>query len=117
MKKPNYKTTIINIKEGETIAENSLDIPTGQKVYVAAVQDKETALRIALFENGAEIHPAISSKLYDGKIGSFKQRGVELAYKGGSTLTVKVQSTKPIAPNQDTEVEVIFLSETEEQCS
>lgn len=111
-----YNKIKMTIKSGQTTAEKYVNIDPGKRVYALAVvkPSPDKIVDLGLYENSTEIHPQMDISVYDGKIGSFEQRGVQLDYSGGSEITAK--AAVKTAVTKDTEIEVIFLSQQENQC-
>lgn len=114
--KPIYERAKMTLTNGNNLVEKRMNIPHGKRVYarVVALPSPDVILDVALYENGQEIHPAMDISNYDGGIGSFEQRALELPYTGGTELTVQATTTKNVTA--DVEIEVIFLIYTEEKC-
>ncbi len=105
----------MTIKSGQTSAEKYVNIDPGKRVFALAVAKPlpDQIVDLGLFENSTEIHPQMDVSVYDGKIGSFEQRGVQVDYEGGSEITAKASVKN--APTKDIDIEVIFLSLQESQ--
>lgn len=118
MLKPKYERVKLALAEGDTSAEAEIHIPKGARVMVGAKASSQpgSILDVSLEENGSEIHPPMAVEWYDGGIGSFEQRALELAYQGGSQLTVKLSTSTAIAAGKEVEVEIVFQILKEVAC-
>lgn len=115
--KPTYRRTLVKIPSGQTEGESAVNLPSGDRIIAMAfISDKSNGKIVSLKieESGNEIHPFMSYEAYDGSVGSFTQRGVELETSRGGDWTVKAKSTTPVA--QDTFIEMNFKIEISESC-
>ncbi len=105
----------MTIKAGQTSAEKYANVDPGKRVFALAVAKpaQDQIVDLGLFENSTEIHPQMDVSVYDGKIGSFEQRGVQVNYNGGSEITAR--AAIKTAATDDIDIEVIFLSLQENQ--
>lgn len=108
MNKPEIKTIRVLLAAGETSADGSININQGEQIFAAATASgtHNKLIRVGLDVNGSEIHAPLSLPFWDGKLGTFQQRGRLLSYTGGSTVDVKVRTAT--APASDIEIEVAF---------
>lgn len=104
----------MTIGAGENSAEKKVNVDPGTRVYVSAVAKPvpNGILDIGLFENSTEIHPAMDVSHYNGEIGTFEQRALELSYHGGSEITAKAQLKEALPSGESVEIEVVFLTYT-----
>ena len=112
-----YRRTIVKIPNGDQEAEANITIPSGDKIYVLATDggiNPSSLVSLKIDENGREIHPYQSHKVYDGQIGSFAQRAIELNREDGGDFTVKAKSTKNVT--SDVFIEVNFMVQKDEEC-
>lgn len=108
MNKPEIKTVRMNLAAAATIATGSIKIPAAAQVFVGAVAlpAPNKLMRLSIEENGNTIHDPLHIGWFDGKLGTFQQRGRLLSYAGGTTLDLKVQVSEAL--NTATEIEVAF---------
>ena len=115
--KNTYRRTLIKIKAGQSEAESAISLPSGDRIIALASDGGITPsslISIKIDESGNEIHPFMSHKTFDGSIGSFLQRGVELETSRGGDWTVRAKSTKLV--EVDTYIEINFLIQSKDSC-
>lgn len=114
--KPIYNRVVMTIPAGQTSAEKGINVDPGERVFVLGTSkpSRNQLVAVGLFENGTEIHPKMDISHYDGGIGTFEQRGLMLAYRGGSMITVKADLKQ--AETDDTQVEIVFLTYKNQNC-
>lgn len=115
--KNTYRSTILKIVSGESEAEANVSIPSGERIIVLASDggvSTSSLTRIKIEEAGSEVHPFQSHKVYDGSVGSFSQRGIEIKRREGGDFTIRAKSVKPVT--EDTFFEVNFLIQSNESC-
>jgi len=106
------RTAIITVPVGASKGEAVMDdLPRGKVVYMGASGSRaQTGLvRLSVERNGQQIVKPANLSWFDGGLGSFEQRALQIADQGGTRLDLKVETTTPVA---DTPllVEVIFQS-------
>lgn len=118
MEKIEWKTTRLSLAEGEQVAEKDINVPPGKRVVAAAVtgQAANQLVNMGLFENGNEISTPADLKFWErSNAGLYLDGFRPLSYKGGSNITVRVSSPKPMALATGLDVEIVFgiISESE----
>jgi len=111
--KVTYRRIILKINSGDSEAEAAINLPSGDRIIAVAADGGITPsslVSIKIEESGNEIHPFMSHKLFDGAIGSFSQRGVELETSRGGDWTVLAKSTENV--DADTYIEMNFMVQT-----
>lgn len=110
-----YERVLVKLNEGDTLRSEKINlarVANGKNIIAFATKfnEKTPNVSIELKTNNKEIHPAMSIKFFDGNFGNLDQRGLELAYNGGATVTVNVKSENgPITAEQAGLIEVNFL--------
>jgi hypothetical protein len=115
--KNTYRRTIVKIPAGQSEAESNINLPSGDRIIALTSDGGVTPTQLVsvkIEESGNEIHPFMSHKVYDGAVGSFTQRGVELETSRGGDWTVKAKSTKSL--DADTFIEMNFLIQSADSC-
>jgi hypothetical protein len=115
--KNEYKRVMLLILAQQQFAESRIFIPSGDRI-IAIASDGGVApscmVSIKIDENGNKIHPSMSYKLFDGSIGSFSQRGIELETGRGGDFTISANATEKV--EKDTYIEMNFLVQTNGSC-
>lgn len=116
--KPIYETLKMTLAEGTNTIEQKITIPKGDRVYVRAVAlpAPDVIMDISLLENGSEVHPPMDISHYNGGVGTFEQRGLQLPYNGGSQLTAKAATSANLAAGVNVEIELVFMIYTDDEC-
>lgn len=93
--------------EGKVSTE---DIPSGDKVFLGATAKpaQDSLVRITVKRNGHEVVRAMDVSWLDGGVGSFENRSMQIADKGGSRLDFYVTTSTNVT-NTPLYIELILL--------
>lgn len=104
------RTVLITIPVGDNEGKAEIsDLPSGEKIFMGAVAkpDQPGLVRLMVKRNGHTIVQPVDVSWFDGKIGTFKERVLEIPDKGGIRLELFVETTQNVATT-DLIIEVVF---------